>query len=44
MCGWEMLRIGITGHIGLDPAKMAQLDRGIEEAIQHIEQTFPSAI
>jgi hypothetical protein len=41
MSGWEMLRIGITGHIGLDPAKMAQLDRGIEEAIQHIERTFP---
>jgi hypothetical protein len=41
MCGWEMLRIGITGHIGLDPAKMEQLDRGIEEAIQHIEHTFP---
>lgn len=41
MCGWEMLRIGITGHIGLDPAKMEQLDRGIEEAIKRIEQTFP---
>jgi hypothetical protein len=41
VCGWEMLRIGITGHIGLDPAKMAQLDRGIEKAIEHIEQTFP---
>ena len=41
LCGWEMLRIGITGHIGLDPAKMEQLERGIEEAIRHIEQTFP---
>lgn len=41
MCGWEMLRIGITGHIGLDPAKMEQLDRGIEETIEHIEHTFP---
>ena len=41
MCGWEMLRIGITGHIGLDPAKMEQLDRGIEEAIQHIQRTSP---
>ncbi|HEY5177282.1 MAG TPA: ATP-binding protein [Terriglobales bacterium] len=41
MCGWEMLRIGITGHIGLDPAKMEQLDRGIEEAIEFIERTFP---
>lgn len=41
MCGWEILRIGITGHIGLDPTKMAQLDRGVEEAIQHIERTFP---
>ncbi len=41
MCGWEMLRIGITGHIGLDPAKMTHLERGIEEAICHIEQIFP---
>jgi hypothetical protein len=41
MCGWEMLRIGITGHIGLDPAKMLELERGIDKAIQHIEQTFP---
>jgi hypothetical protein len=42
MCGGgEMLRIGITGHIGLDPAKMEQLDRGIEETIEHIERTFP---
>jgi hypothetical protein len=41
MGGWEMLRIGITGHIGLDPAKMEQLDRGIGEAIEHIERTFP---
>ena len=35
-----MLRIGI-GHVGLDPAKMEQLDRGIENAIAHIEQLFP---
>ena len=41
MCGWEMLRIGITGHIGLDPAKMEQLDRGVDEAIEHIERAFP---
>jgi hypothetical protein len=41
MCGWEMLRIGITGHIGLDPARMEKLDRGIEEAIEHIERAFP---
>lgn len=41
MTGWEMLRVGITGHIGLDPAKNAQLNQGMETAIQHIEQTFP---
>jgi hypothetical protein len=41
MSGWEMLRVGITGHIGLDPAKMLRLEQGIEEAIEHIERTFP---
>jgi len=38
----EMLRVGITGHIGLDPAKMPELERGIKEAIQRIEQAFPN--
>jgi hypothetical protein len=37
----EMLRVGITGHIGLDPARMPELERGVEEAIQRIEQAFP---
>lgn len=38
--GWEMLRIGITGHIGLDPARMEQLKQGIDKAIEHLERTF----
>jgi len=37
----EMLRVGITGHIGLDPAKMPELESGIEETIRRIEQAFP---
>jgi hypothetical protein len=41
MCGWEMIRIGITGHIGLDPSKSDQLERAIDEAIEYIERTFP---
>ncbi len=38
----EMLRVGITGHIGLDPAKMPELERGVEEAIWKIEQAYPN--
>lgn len=38
----EMLRVGITGHIGLDPTRMPELERGIEEAIRRIEQAFPN--
>jgi len=37
----EMLRVGITGHIGLDPTKMPELERGIKEARERIEQAFP---
>jgi hypothetical protein len=38
----EMLRVGITGHVGLDPTKMMELENGIGEAIRHIEQAFPN--
>ena len=41
LSGWEMLRIGITGHIGLDPTKMEKLNRGIDKTIEHIERSFP---
>ena len=37
----EMLRVGITGHIGLDPSRMPELERGIKEAIERIEQKKP---
>jgi hypothetical protein len=37
----EMLRIGVTGHIGLDPAKMGALTEGIERAVRLIEARFP---
>ena len=36
----EMLRVGITGHIGLDPARMKELEGGIDQAIERIEQKY----
>ncbi|EKD69623.1 MAG: hypothetical protein ACD_47C00058G0002 [uncultured bacterium] len=36
----DMLRIGITGHIGLDPSRMNELGTGIENAIKLIEKHF----
>jgi hypothetical protein len=35
------LRVGMTGHIGLDPGRMDALEKGIEEAIHRIEEMFP---
>jgi hypothetical protein len=40
----EMLRVGITGHIGLDPAQMAKLEAGIERAVQLIADAFPDRL
>jgi len=37
----EGLRVGITGHIGLDPARMAELDHGIAAAVAFIEASYP---
>ena len=37
----ETMRIGITGHIGLNPAHLTKIKAGIEKAIAFIEQSFP---
>ena len=38
----EMLRIGISGHINLDPNQMENLKQAVQEAIDFIEQQFPN--
>lgn len=38
----ELLRIGITGHIGLDPVKMPRIEQGIERAIDRIQRAYPN--
>jgi hypothetical protein len=35
------LRVGITGHMNLDPTRMSELEKGIDSAISLIEQHFP---
>ncbi len=40
--GEGMLRVGITGHIHLDPDRMDALDKGIEAAVAMIQAEFPS--
>jgi hypothetical protein len=37
----ETLRIGMTGHIGLDPARMDLLQAGVERAARLVERHFP---
>ena len=37
----EMLRVGITGHIALDPGRMAELKAGVARAVAFIEAQFP---
>ena len=37
----EMLRVGITGHIFLDPDRMAELETGVARAATFIEDQFP---
>ncbi|KUG05353.1 hypothetical protein ASZ90_017243 [hydrocarbon metagenome] len=37
----EMLRIGISGHINLDPDQMEKLQQAVQRAIDFIEQQFP---
>lgn len=37
----EMMRVGITGHIGLDPAHMDALKACIAEAIRFIQGQYP---
>lgn len=37
----EFLRVGITGHIGLDPAEDEALQRGIEQAVVEIQRQYP---
>jgi hypothetical protein len=36
----EMLRIGVTGHIGLDPSKMDALMDGIARAVKLVEEHY----
>ena len=38
----EMLRVGITGHIGLDPALMPALVDGLKLAVRIIEEHYPN--
>lgn len=37
----ENIRIGITGHIGLDPEKLDIINAGVEKAIKLIEEYYP---
>jgi len=37
----DMLRVGITGHIGLDPDRMDLLNAGVEKAVQFIKDSYP---
>lgn len=37
----EMLRIGISGHINLDPNQMKVLQQAVQRAIDFIEEQFP---
>jgi hypothetical protein len=37
----EMLRIGISGHVKLDPRQMTVLQQAVQKAIDFIEQEFP---
>lgn len=37
----DILRVGSIGHIGLDPDKIADLQTGIANAVNFIEQAFP---
>jgi hypothetical protein len=37
----EMMRIGITGHIGLDPAHIGAIEQGVLEAIRFITDHYP---
>jgi hypothetical protein len=37
----EFLRVGITGHIALDPDRDGELDAGIRRAVQLIQEAFP---
>ena len=37
----EMLRVGITGHVWLDPERMAELEAGVARAVTFIESQFP---
>jgi hypothetical protein len=39
-----VLRIGVTGHIGLDPTKSAALHAGIQQAVDRIEAQFPGYV
>jgi hypothetical protein len=38
----ELLRVGITGHVWLDPERMAGLEAGVARAVAFIESQFPS--
>ena len=37
----ELLRVGITGHVWLDPGRMAGLEAGVARAAAFIESQFP---
>ncbi len=37
----EMLRIGISGHIHLDPARTGEIQEAVKKAIDFIERQFP---
>lgn len=37
----EMLRIGITGHVNLDPEEITKLQPAVKKAINFIEQQYP---
>jgi ATPase family associated with various cellular activities (AAA) len=36
-----VLRVGISGHMNLDPAAIPQIEKGIGEALTKIEEKFP---
>jgi hypothetical protein len=38
----EMLRVGITGHVWLDPERMDGLEEGVARAVAFIEAQFPA--
>ncbi|HWI65903.1 MAG TPA: hypothetical protein VNT75_29085, partial [Symbiobacteriaceae bacterium] len=35
------LRVGITGHINLDPARMEELENGVARAVGYLSQLYP---